>query len=118
MDPTSGRRAEAIDANLAAAARGPAQCVQAIVNLSGLGEVDAAFDVARGYYLRSGPLPVGIRKTASDPTVNELHRRATQPLFIPTAASMRADPRFLPLCEEMGLARYWQDAGVTPDFLT
>ena len=117
LDPSPELRAAAVKANLAAAQRGPAQSVQALIQLSGLGEVDAAFDVARAYYLRDGVLPVAIRKSPSDPTVNELHRRATQSLFIPTALSIRADPRFLKLCEDMGLAQYWASCGIEPDFL-
>ena len=103
--------------NLAAARRGPAQCVQALIQLSGLGAVDAAFEVARAYYLGQGTLPVAIRKSPSDPTVNELHRRATQALFIPTGEAMRADPRFLPLAGAMGLADYWNECAIEPDFL-
>jgi len=30
---------------------------------------------------------------------------------------MRADPRFLRLTDEIGLADYWSRARVTPDFL-
>jgi DNA-binding winged helix-turn-helix (wHTH) protein len=117
LDDSPELRANAVAANLAAAERGPAQCSHALIQLGGLGEVDAAFAVAQGYYLRSGPVTVSIRKTVSDPTVNEQHRRVTQPLFIPTAAAMRADPRFMPLCEAMGLGDYWQSAGIVPDFL-
>jgi len=29
---------------------------------------------------------------------------------------MRADPRFLPLCEGMGLVDYWRALGVRPDY--
>ncbi|MGX7894301.1 winged helix-turn-helix domain-containing protein [Tsuneonella sp. HG222] len=116
VDPSTELRGAAVAANLSAAERGPAQSVQALIQLSGMGELDAAFEVARAYFLRAGSLPVGIRKSASDPTVNELHRRATQCLFIPTAAAMRADPRFEPLCEAMGLAGYWRACGIEPDF--
>jgi hypothetical protein len=38
-------------------------------------------------------------------------------LFIPATAPMRANPRFLPLCEAMGLARHWRETGPSPDFM-
>ncbi len=117
LDPSPELRAQAITANLAAARRGPAQSVHALIQLSGMGEVDPAFRVARAYYLGQGHLPVAIRKSPSDPTINELHRRATQALFIPTGRAMREDPRFLPIVSEMGLADYWNDCAIEPEFL-
>jgi hypothetical protein len=30
---------------------------------------------------------------------------------------MRADARFLPLCDEVGLGDYWRARGVNPDYL-
>jgi DNA-binding winged helix-turn-helix (wHTH) protein len=104
--------------NLAAAARGPAQCVAAIIHLGGLGALDAAFDVANGYLARRGPLVTPLRHTAADPSINDQHRRVTQMLFIPATAGLRADPRFADLCEAIGLGDYWRQAKVTPDFLS
>ena len=40
----------------------------------------------------------------------------TQYLFTPPCAVMRADPRFLTLCEGMGLVDYWRSRGVRPDY--
>lgn len=109
--------AQAIDGNLRSAEQGPAQGLAAVIHLAGLGEADAAMRVAEGYLLRRGSVSVGVHKTASDPSITDQHRRVTQMLFLPVTADLRAHPRFLPLCEEMGMAAYWEAAGVTPDFL-
>jgi hypothetical protein len=37
------------------------------------------------------------------------------PLFTPAAAPLRADRRFLDLCEGMGLGDYWRRRGIRPD---
>jgi hypothetical protein len=38
-------------------------------------------------------------------------------LFVPVAAAMRADPRFIALTADIGLKDYWDRVGVVPDFL-
>jgi hypothetical protein len=103
--------------NLQAAARGPGQSIAAVIHLCALCETDAAFDVAHAYLLRRGPLVVPVRHTAADPAITDQHRRVTQMLFIPPAAVLRDDPRFLALCEAIGLGDYWRHASLTPDFL-
>jgi hypothetical protein len=110
-------REVAVQVNLDAAARGQAQSLAAVIHLSSLGAIDAAFDVAYAYLLRTGPLVTPVRHTPADPSVTDQHRRITQMLFIPATAPMRDDPRFVPLCEAIGLADYWSRASVTPDFL-
>lgn len=110
--------AQAVERNLRSAEQGPAQGLAAVMHLAGLGEADAALRVAEGYLLRRGPVSVGVHKTASDPSITDQHRRVTQMLFLPVTADLRAHPRFLPLCDAMGLAAYWEAAGVTPDFLS
>ena len=52
-----------------------------------------------------------------DAAVNDQHRRVTQILFTPVCTAMRADARFMPLCERMGLAEYWAETRLPPDFL-
>jgi hypothetical protein len=49
--------------------------------------------------------------------IQDQRRRKTNMLFTPTAAAMRSDPRFMPLMEQMGLADYWDQRGILPDFL-
>lgn len=110
-------REAAVAANLEAAERGPAQSVAAIIQLAGLGAVNGAFKAAEGYLLRRGSISVGLHKTETDPSITDQHRRVTQMLFLPVAAGLRADPRFIRLCDEMGMAAYWNEAGLRPDFM-
>ena len=92
--------------------------VAAIMYLSALGAVEQAMGVCERYYLRDGRAPVRLRyESGIEASINDLHRRATQPLFLPVTAPLRAHPRFARLCERMGLAEYWEGAGVVPDFL-
>lgn len=116
----SRRRADivlAVESVLADLARGPSQSVSAILLLAGLGEIDLAFDVAHAYYLERGPLPAKLRQEPGQPSINDHRSRDTHPLFTPVTAPMRADRRFLPLVRDLGLETYWQQTGVTPDFL-
>lgn len=107
----------AVDRNLRAAELGPAQSLATVIHLAGLGEPDAALRVAEGHLLRRGSVSVGVHKTATDPSITDQHRRVTQMLFLPVTAGLRRHPQFLGLCENMGLAAYWDEAGVIPDFL-
>jgi hypothetical protein len=100
-----------------AAASGPARAISAMFALCLLGRIDDAFAVADAYYLRLGVGPVPVRRTEGEPSINDQHRRVTQILFTPVCARMREDPRFLPLCERAGLKHYWDQTGLTPDFL-
>jgi DNA-binding winged helix-turn-helix (wHTH) protein len=107
-----------VECALSGAARGPAQAVSGLMALCALNVIDETFDVARGYYLGVGLAATPLRWNARDPSITDQHRRVTQPLFIPSAAGMRQDPRFLPLCDDMGLTAYWDEFGIEPDFLS
>lgn len=115
-DPSAIDRAAA--AARKAAASGPARAIVALFALGLLHQVDDSFAVAEAYYLRQGPGPVPLHSTAGEPAINDLHRRVTQILFTPACEDMRADPRFLRLCERAGLVAYWEHSGLTPDFLS
>jgi DNA-binding winged helix-turn-helix (wHTH) protein len=95
---------------------GPANAVASLTMLCAFDAIDEIFDVAYGYYLARGSVATPLRWNAHDPSITDQHRRVTQLLFIPAAAKMRADPRFLPLCDEIGLSAYWDKFGLTPDF--
>lgn len=110
-------RNAAVDAVLAQVNKGPSMSVNAILILNGLGEIDRAFDVAEAYLLERGPLMASLRWRSGQLSVNDQKRRKTNMLFVPVAAGMRDDRRFLGLVEEMGLTSYWQRIGITPDFL-
>jgi hypothetical protein len=49
--------------------------------------------------------------------VTDQRHRHTQVLFMPVTAVLRADPRFMPMCEACGLADYWRRSGHPADFL-
>jgi tetratricopeptide (TPR) repeat protein len=89
----------------------------AITLLTGLGEVDRAFQVADAYLLERGPLMASVRWRENGMPFRDQRRRNTIMLFIPPAAGMRRDPRFAGLVEQVGLVDYWRKAGVTPDYL-
>lgn len=106
----------AVAASRRIAAAGPAQAIASLFGLGLLNASDDAFEVAEAYYLRKGSVPVPLRHTVGELSVNEQHRRVTQILFTPVFASMRTDPRFRSLCEHIGLSNYWEISGLNPDF--
>lgn len=81
--------------------------------LSALGQIDDAFDVARGFLLSRGRI---VRRGKSTLGTDSLFRINTQWLFTPPCAPMREDARFLPLCDGVGLVDYWRRRGVKPDY--
>ncbi len=89
--------------------------VQAIMILSMLGLVDAAFAVADGFLLRKGPLVGSLWPARDQMPVNDQPWRRTMSLFTPATASMRGDPRFAALCDGIGLTSYWRRRGIGPD---
>ena len=89
---------------------------EAVMILSALGEVDAAFDVAKGFLLSRGSI-VRRGKLPFKAVLNDAGWRVnTQWLFVPPTGAMRADPRFLSLCSGVGLADYWRGRGLRPDY--
>ena len=108
----------AVDANMAAALHGPGNAVGAILVLSALHRLDEAFSVANGYLLRRGSKLMPLRTQPGQASFSDTGHRHTQALFIPVTAPLRADPRFLPMCDECGLGEYWRLSGHAPDFLT
>lgn len=109
--------AGAVESVLRLVASGPSHALNAIMILNGLGELDRAFAVADAYLLERGPLLASIRWRPGQMSVSDQRRRKTNMLFVPVAAGMQADPRFVPLVTGIGLADYWERSGVTPDFL-
>jgi tetratricopeptide (TPR) repeat protein len=100
---------------LDAAKKAPWVVYNGVMILGALGQTDAAFECTDGFLLWRGKL-VGTNQ--ADPrAINATSRRMTQWLFTPPLATMRADPRFLQLCEDFGIAAYWRARGVKPDYL-
>jgi hypothetical protein len=111
------RQLQAAAAAVGFAGRGPPQAVAALFALGLLGRTDEAFAVAARYYLQHGKAPVPLHPVGDHPRLNEQHRRLTQILFTPACAEMRADPRFIDLCGSIGLTAFWEQSGITPDYL-
>ncbi|MDO6415979.1 winged helix-turn-helix domain-containing protein [Sphingomonas sp. BIUV-7] len=78
--------------------------------------LDDAFRVANGYYFGRDFDVADVRFTAQQGAYTRLGDRRTYILFLPSTAPMRSDPRFSRLVAELGLERYWQEAGVLPDY--
>jgi DNA-binding winged helix-turn-helix (wHTH) protein/tetratricopeptide (TPR) repeat protein len=103
-------------ANLEAAKRNPGLSNQAVLVLSALGEVDAAFDIANRLLLFRRPVEAGPQDGSAKPPVKSTSWRFAPWLFIPPAEPMQADPRFAALCDGIGLTEYWAKRGIKPDY--
>jgi DNA-binding winged helix-turn-helix (wHTH) protein/tetratricopeptide (TPR) repeat protein len=113
--PTPSTIAAARDANVEGSKTTPATAAWAILILSALGELDAAFDVANGFLLARGSVIVRPKLPAKGTTVNNPGWRNSFGLFTPPTKAMRLDPRFGPLCDGLGLTEYWRRRGIGPD---
>lgn len=93
----------------------PGLAANAIMFLSHLGELDAAYRVAAGLFERRGE----VVQQPSSGSIRDIYAASgwgrTQFLFIPATAPFRADPRFPDLCRRMGHIAYWQKRGIWPD---
>lgn len=99
---------------LAPKARGLA--TNAIMILSHLGEVDAAYAIAEGQLQSRG------RLIATSPDTDAAGRfyadenwRETQWMFTPAASRFREDDRFTGFCEAIGYLDHWRGQGAWPD---
>lgn len=81
--------------------------------MAAMGRLDDAYDVLHAYLLRRGPLASEQRADALSSF--NMRRRKTMMLWCPAAAPIRADRRFQPLCEAIGLVTYWRRTGTVPD---
>jgi hypothetical protein len=106
-----GDIAKARESNLAVAPRFPVVGVHAILVLSELNELDAAYSIIDGMLLRRGQLVAESERTPA----NDPQWRQTQWLYTPATDRLRADPRFKPLCDAIGLSEYWRRRGIGPD---
>jgi hypothetical protein len=89
---------------------------QAVMLLSQLGDVDGAFAIADGSLLSRGPIIRPEQLGTKEVVQNAVDRVNMQWLFTPPCRVMRADPRFGPLCDGIGLTEYWRRRGVQPDY--
>jgi hypothetical protein len=111
------RGARTIGDLLVAEARRSAEATgRAIQELAILGRLDDAFALAEAYYFSRG-FAIPDRGSTNDPAASvTLDSRSTWFLFAPPLEPFRADPRFGRLVTEIGLARYWREAGAQPDY--
>jgi DNA-binding winged helix-turn-helix (wHTH) protein len=111
-----GSIATARRANLEAAEQSPGLTNQAVLVLSALGEVDAAFDVANQLLLYRRPIETRPKLRSAKSSVKSTSWRFAPWLFTPPTERMQSDPRFDLLCDGIGLTDYWRKRGITPDF--
>ena len=90
---------------------------EAVLIMSALRELDTAFDIANGWLLSRGPLVPKEKPGTAEASENAFWRIGTQWMWVPPVGPMRADRRFLPLCEGIGLTDYWRQRGVKPDYM-
>ena len=115
--PSASNVAAARAACLEGAVISPELAGQGVLIMSALGQVDTAFDIANGFLLSRGPVVRREQLGAdADAAKDAGWRMNTQWLFLPSTAIMRADSRFLALCDGVGLVAYWRKRGVKPDY--
>jgi DNA-binding winged helix-turn-helix (wHTH) protein/tetratricopeptide (TPR) repeat protein len=103
-------------ANLEAARQNPGLTNQAVLVLSALGELDAAFEIANQLLLFRRPVEARPQAGSAKSPVKSTSWRTAPWLFTPPAEPMQADPRFTALCDGIGLTEYWAKRGVKPDY--
>jgi tetratricopeptide (TPR) repeat protein len=111
-DRSPAKVAAARESNTAAAKANLRLSAQAIMALSTLGEIDAAFDLADALLLFRAP-DGGAKQQRRGKSTAWIFAPW---LFTPPLAPMRADVRFNALCDGIGLSDYWSRRGVDPDF--
>ena len=114
--PSPAAIAAAREANLSAAKQSPGQAAYAVMALSGIGEIDAAYQVAEGFLLAKGKIVTRQPSDRANMLVNNRGWRQTQWLSTPPLAQFRADPRYGPLCDGIGLTAYWRLRQIKPDY--
>lgn len=98
-----------------AAKLAPGLAANAIMLLSYLGELDAAYRVANGLFEGRGTIVQQARGGGIRDFYSSSPWGRTQFLFIPATALFRTDTRFPELCRRMGHVAYWRKRGIWPD---
>ena len=113
-DQAAHDQAQAVaDFNRAATDRRGQGCVAELIPRLAPFRPDLAFVLADELYLRRGF--VGSRATCGRP-VYPGREAATWPLFEPETAALRRDVRIWRIFKAVGLAQYWMETGLWPDF--
>jgi hypothetical protein len=90
---------------------------QCVMILSALRDLDGAFAIADGSLLGRGAIIRAEKPGSRAATEDATNRVNMQWLYTPPCAAMCKDPRFGPLCDQIGLTEYWRRRGVQPDFM-
>lgn len=107
--------ARALQVCTATASLAPGLAANAIMLFSYLGQLDAAYRVAEGFFEGRGAVVQRVRGKGIGDVYSDTEWGRSQFLFIPATASFRADDRFPELCRQMGQMAYWQKRGIWPD---
>lgn len=107
---------KAVQGHLVSAHNGAGYAENAMQLASAVGDLDTAYAVAAAYYFGEGFETGELRFEVEGGTYLRLDDRRTFFLFLPPMTAFRADGRFNPLIERLGLAQYWQKSGKVPDF--
>lgn len=107
--------AAAVSACSQAARLAPGLAANAIMAMSWLGKLDAAYRIAEGLFAGTGAIIQKSRGRGIKDTYSDTAWARSQFLFIPAMAPFRADSRFTGICESAGLAAYWRERGIGPD---
>lgn len=104
------------DREMRAGRQSAPQAARALQNLSAVGRLDEAYALADAYFFSRGfVIPDEPAKAGAQPKAF-LDERRTWILFGPHTRAMRGDPRFARLTADLGLERYWKEAGSAPDY--
>jgi tetratricopeptide (TPR) repeat protein len=102
--------------NRALAHQGAGYAENGIAFACAVGRIDDAFALAEAYYFGRGFVVPDVRWSRTQGTYTPQRERLTAFLFVPPVSSMHTDPRFEGLMTELGLNRYWQQTGISPDY--
>jgi DNA-binding winged helix-turn-helix (wHTH) protein len=107
---------KAMASNIAGARKGTGFAENTIQYAAALGRIDTAFEIADAYYFGKAFESGDLAYSSEQRQYRRRNSRRTNLLFLPSTVAMRADKRFAALVEELGLARYWADSGMVPDY--
>jgi len=106
----------ALRMHLEAARQGAGYAENAINFASATGRLDEAFEIAAAFFFNRGYVIPDVRFDGPRHALTSLSERRTTYLFLPPTEAMRRDARFAALVEELGLARFWRENRITPDY--
>lgn len=90
----------------------------AITFHAAVGRIDDAFKLIQAYYFNRG-FTIGEQRYSEEQGIYLTRKmRSTYFLWVPQLASVRADPRFAGIVNQLGLDDYWRRSGTRPDYLS